>query len=331
MNAHRSPRSRRLGLVAGLAIAALAFTGCSSDTDDSAEAADQTTTVRVATSVSNSFPFVAVQAAERLGTFAEAGIEVEVVEATTPTIGQVMAGGEADIALAAANSEAANIILGLPATIVASNLSYWDQRIIARPGISSVEELKGANFGITGGGSPGEYSVVKLAEKLGWEDSDYTVTSVGNLQALTAALSAGTIDAFAWNSQAAFQVELAGEGTIVADGADFVGDNVQQAFAVMDEFAAANPDTVRTFFEAYFAAVEALQADPQAFIDVLVEDWDIAPEVAERLATESLPHVSADGVITDSELAGLADATEFTLDDGTEVDAVAYTFWKDLG
>jgi len=287
--------------------------------------------VRVATSVSNSFPFIVVQAGESLGTWEDTGLDVQVVEGTTPTIGQIMAGGQADIALAGANSEGANIQSGVDMTIVASNLSYWDQRIIARPGITSVDELKGGNFGVTGAGSPGEYSIVKMAEELGWSESDYTLTSLGNLQALTAALSAGSIDAFAWSSQAAFQMEESGEGTIVAPGADYVGANVLQAFAVMDSFAEANPETVQTFFEAYFATVKKIQDDPQLFIDTLVNEWEVDPAVAQRLAEESLPELSSDGVITPDELDGIKDSVAFTIGTSVDdVDDVKYTYWKDL-
>jgi ABC-type nitrate/sulfonate/bicarbonate transport system substrate-binding protein len=318
------------------AVSVLLISGCAAATpapadDEGGNTAPEVTSVRVATSVSNSFPFIVVQAGEALGTWEDSGLDVEVVEGTTPTIGQIMAGGQADIALAGASSEAASVQSGVPMTVVASNLSYWDQRIIARPGTKSVKELKGGNFGITGAGSPGEYSVVKMAEELGWEKSDYTVTSLGNLPALVAALTAGSIDAFAWSSQAAFQLEESGDGTIVAGAADYVGDNVLQAFAVTDAFASANPNTVQAFFEAYFETVKRIQADPQLFIDVLVKEWDVDQATAERLAEESLPQLSTDGVITDDELEGIRDSVAFTLDVPlTDVPDVAYTYWKDL-
>ncbi|GAA3669664.1 ABC transporter substrate-binding protein [Microbacterium marinilacus] len=322
-------RFLRAGLVAAVLPAALVLASCGGG----AEGADQEegpVTVRVATSVSNSFPFIAIQAMDALGTFDDTDLEVEVIEATTPTIAQVMAGGEADIALASGNTMASSIDLGLDATIAASNLSYWDQKIIARPGFDAVEDLEGANFGVTGAGSPGEYSVVKLAESMGWEDGDYSVTAIGDLSSLTAALTAGQIDAFAWNSQVAFRMEEEGTGVIVGDAADYVGDNVQQAFAVMNDFGDAHPAAVREFFEAYFAEVEALQADPQPFVDVLVDEWSVPESVAERVAEETLPRLSSDGVITDSELAGLKENAEYTLGDGETIDEVAYTLWSEL-
>ena len=335
-------RKKSIRSIAGVAalLVALSVSGCAAGgstaeetaaPDEASETALETTKVRVATSVSNSFPFIVVQAGQQLGTWEDSGLEVEVVEGTTPTIGQIMAGGQADIALAAATTEAASRQSGVEMTIVASNLSYWDQRIIARPGVTDIAELEGGNFGVTGAGSPGDYSVAKLAEDEGWKEGEYTVTSLGNLQALVAALTAGSIDAFAWSSQAAFQMEESGEGVIIADGADFVGDNVLQSFAVMDQFAAENPNTVKAFFEAYFKTVEKIQADPQLFIDVLVDEWNVEQSVAERLAEESLPELSADGAITKAELEGIRDAVAFSLEVPIDdVEPVAYTYWKDL-
>lgn len=325
-------RFRAVALIAAAATA-LSLAGCSSDTPGGGDGdgSNETTTIRVATSVSNSFPFVVVQAAERLGTFEGTGLDVQVVEGTTPTIGQIMAGNQADIALAGAGSEAASIQSGVPLTIVASDLSYWDQRIIARPGIESVEDLKGRNFGISGAGSPGEYSVVKMAESLGWSDDDYTVTSLGNLQSITAALAAGSIDAFAWSSDAAFRMEKDGSGQILAPAADYVGTNVLQAFAVNNDFAAKNPKAVQTFFRAYFDTVKKIQADPQLFIDVLVEDWGVDADVAQRLADESLPRLSADGKISEQEMDGVIESAAFTLDIPVdEMGDIPFVYWEDL-
>lgn len=324
--------ARRSSAVATLSIlvALLLVAGCGGS-GAAGGGDDETKTIRVATSVSNSFPFVVVQAGKALGTWKGTGLDVKVVEATTPTIGQIMAGGKADIALAGAGSEAASIHSGVPMTMVASNLSYWDQRIIARPGTKSVEDLKGANFGVSGAGSPGEYSIVKMAEHLGWKRSDYKFTSLGNLSSLTAALKAGSIDAFAWSSQAAMQLEESGDGKIVGSGADYVGKNVLQSFAVMDKFAEDNPNTVQKFFKAYFATLAKIQDEPQLFTDVLVKSWDVEPKVAERLAKESLPKLSDDGVIHDDELKGIRDSVVFSLDvPADEVEDVKYTYWKDL-
>lgn len=328
---------KSFALLASVVVAGGLLVGCATGEEPSPGNGDtgpeETVTIRVVTSVSNSFPFIAVQAAEKLGTFDDVNLNVELIEGTTPTIGQIMAGNQADIALAGAGTVVATRVQGLDISLVGSNLSYWDQRIIvgADTGINTVEDLKGRNFGVSGAGSPGHYSVLKLAQAMGWEEgADYTLTTLGNLGALNAALASGSIDMFAWSSQAAFQMEGNGEGKIIAPGSEFVGDNVLQAFGVMDSFLEQNPDAVKRFFEAYYETVKRLQADPQLFIDILVNDWDVEQSVAERVAAESLPELSADGVITDAELAGLADQVEVLLEQAFSADQIKYLFWEDI-
>ncbi|MGB3414084.1 MAG: ABC transporter substrate-binding protein, partial [Microbacteriaceae bacterium] len=291
---------KSLGAIAALILTGGLLAGCASgDTNPTTTTTtpSEPVTIRVVTSVSNSFPFIAVQAMEKLGTFEGTNLKIEVIEGTTPTIGQILAGNQADIALAGAGTVVAVRSQGLEVSLVGSDLSYWDQRIIvgADSGINTVEQLKGKNFGISGAGSPGHYSVLKLAQKMGWvEGTDYTLTTLGNLGALTAALTAGSIDMFAWSSQAAFQMEGRGDGKILALGSDYVGPNVLQAFGVMDTFMAKHPEAVKEFFEAYYAMVKKLQADPKLFTDVLVNDWEVAQPVADRVAKESLPDLSSD-------------------------------------
>ncbi len=328
-----TPSSRR-GLFRAAAfasVAALGLAACSGDSDGADGEDSGLGTIRVATSVSNSFIFMPIQAMDRLGTFDDTELTVELIEATTPTINQVMAGGEADVALAGGNSVVAGMEQGVEMTLVASSMSDWDQRIIARPGIASVEDLHGGNLGISGAGSPGHYAVEKMVESMGWEEgADYELTSVGDLQGLSAALTAGTIDMFAWNSQTAFTMEESGDAVVLGEASEYVGDVVLQAFGIMDEYAEENPEEVQAFFEAYFATVEELQADPQLFIDVLVEEWDVNENVAQRLAEEGpLDNISSDGVITDAELEGLVDSAEFTLD-GAEIADANYVHWQDL-
>ncbi|MER7006931.1 ABC transporter substrate-binding protein [Dactylosporangium sp. NPDC000555] len=309
-----------------------ALAGCGGGEAGGESGDAETGRIRVVTSVSKSFPFVVVQAGKRLGTWEGTGLDVQVIEGTTPTIGQIMAGGQADIALAGATTEVANAYSGLPVTVVASNLNYWDQRVIVRAGgATSVEALKGGNFGITGAGSPGHYSIEKMAERLGWSKNDYKLTSLGNIQALQAALASGSIDAFTWSSDKAFTLEQSGEGRILAPASEYVGDNVLQSFAVMDSFLKAKPKLVQKFFESYFATVQKIQAQPQLFIDVMVQDWKLDPAVADRLAKETLPKLSIDGVISQAELKGLADSVTFSINDPkVKVDSVKYTYWKDL-
>jgi NitT/TauT family transport system substrate-binding protein len=335
----RRTRGRGALLVSALAVIGLVVSACGGDDADSSSSGSGSGsdgggdlgTLKVVTVVPNSLLFIGVQAAEQLGTWEGTGLEVEVVQGTSPTAGQIMASGEADIGLMDGNRAAANIAQGLDATIMATCISPWSQYYIAsnESGAESVEDLEGATFGTTGEGSAGHFSAHKLADEMGWSEDQWTATPLGNLDGLRAALTSGSIDAFAWSSTTAFNLEAMGEGVVLDSARDYVGPNVFEAFAVMNDVAEERADALRVFFEGYYEAIERIQEDPQLAIDVLVDEWDVNPEAAEKAVEADVPNLSTTGEITDEELEGLAEAVTFaTGEDAPDPDSL-YRYWKD--
>ncbi|SFN43632.1 ABC-type nitrate/sulfonate/bicarbonate transport system, substrate-binding protein [Mycetocola miduiensis] len=334
---HSNARKVKGRVLAGLSIVALGFgmTGCaSSDTATASGESGEEVTVRVVTAVDNAYFFAPVQYHEFLGTWEDAGINVEFVAGTTPTLGQILASGEADIALGGGTTEAALRDQGIEQTIVGSNFSPWAMYVVANNNTdaTTIEELKGANFGITGAGAPSDFSVHKIAEDLGWNEGDYSTTAFGDVGSMVAGFRSGAVDAIIWMSDTAISLEEEGSGRILGDSSDYVGPTVLESFSVMDKFAAENPEAVRVFFEKYYEMVEKLQAEPELFESVLVEEGKYSPEVAKRLAELELPRMSADGRISDEELDGLSEGAAFSTGDRTNENplAIEYTYWQDL-
>ena len=319
-----------------LGAVSLVAAGCSGgseeETGTGAAEGDGLGTLRVVTSVPNSLLFIGVQAADRLGTWEGTGLEVEHIQGSSPTVGQIMASGEAEIGLIDGNRALANIAEGLDASLVGSAYSPWAQQIIAgvHTGAESIDDLKGANFGISGEGSGGHYSVHKLAESQGWTEDDYTLTALGDIQALTAALESGSIDAFPWSSTTAFDLEERAIGNVLAPTDEIVGPNVFEIFTVMNETLKERPEAVRAFFEGYYSTIEELQQNPELAVDILVEEWDVNPEAARRAVELELPQHSTTGEITEEELAGLAESAEFATGTAVEGPAAHYRPWDEL-
>ncbi len=288
-------------------------------------------TLRVVTVAAQSPLFIGVQAAEQLGTWEGTGLTVEVVNGTSPTAGQIMASGKADIGLTEGTRAAANISQGLKATIVGSAVSPWTQYIIAstKSGATKIEDLKGGTFGVSGIGSAGHYSARKTAEAFGWSEDDYTVTPLGNLEALRAALQSGSIDAFAWSSEAAFSLEQKGAAKVLGSTGEYVGPNVFEAFSVMNDVLKERPEAVRVFFEGYYAAIKRLQDNPEKAIDILVNDWDVEPAVAKRVVDADIPNLSTTGEVKDEELKGLAAAVTFATKQPPPDPSTFYKYWRD--
>lgn len=336
----RSPRvasGRALLSSAAFAAAALMLAACGggpsdAEADDESDAPERTA-IRVVTAVDNAYFFVPVQQHELLGTWDDASIDVEVVSGTTPTLGQILAAGEADVSLGGGTTQAALREQGIEQTIVANNFAPWAMYVVVNDNLDaeSVEDLRGANFGITGAGAPSDFSVHKIAQELGWTEEDYTTTSFGDVSAMVAGFRSGSVDVIIWMADTAITLEEEGAGRIIGDSADYVGETVLESFSVMDDFAAEHPEAVREFFEHYFETVERLQADPDLFVQALVEGGGYSETVATRLAELELPKMSADGVISETEIAGLAEGAAFSTGDRENLNPfdIEYVYWED--
>jgi len=329
--ARLTSRRRSTVLVTALALIGVFVAACGGSSGTSASSGKGGLgTLNVVTVVPNSLLFIGVQAAQQLGTWDGTGLKVNVINGTSPTAGQIMASGKADIGLMDGNKAAANIVQGLPAKILASCISPWSQYIIAssKSGATKVQDLKGGTFGTTGVGSAGDYSAYKTAQALGWSKDDYKATPLSNLEGLRAALKAGSIDAFAWSSTTAFNLEATGEGRVLTSTRDFVGPNVFEAFTVMNKVAKERADAVRVFFEGYYKAIAKIKANPQLAIDILTKDWQVNPVAAQKSVAADVPNLSTDGKISDAEQQGLADAVKFSIGKEPASPSSVYQYWQ---
>lgn len=321
-----------VAVLAASVFVSASLVGCSANSDQGADGGP--VTIRVATAVDKYYGYMPVAAHEKLKTFEGTNLKIEVISATTPTIGQVLASGQADIAMAGAGALVSHHEAGIPVELVASILSPWDYYVIVSnkgnfAGATSLEQLKGANFGITGKGSPGNYMLAQYAEKFRWSKNDFKETALGDVGSLFAAIAAGKVDATLWAPDRAYITEAEGVATHFA--LPDVTPNVLHAFGVSTKLLKNNPAAVKEFLTAYYAKVKEMQTDPAAFVSVL-EDWKVASDVAQKLAKNQLPLLSTDGAIKKEELEGVAKSVPF-LSGRPEKDAPSVTVdpWQDLG
>lgn len=291
-------------------------------------------TVRLVLSEGNSMPFIAADLGNKIGAWDDSGITVEIIEATSSTVGPTMASKQADISLQGGNRAVGDIVSGIETELVAGDLLPWDQYLIVGNDTNASEaaDLEGKTFGISGFGSAGHFATLATAENLGWkEKKDFKIVQMGDLEGLLAGLESGTIDAFLWSIEPALTAEAEGFGKVLGSVRDLVGPNAFEAFSVRTEFAEENPEAVKAFFEGYFEAVKEFQKDPEKTVQMVIEEWKTDPKVAERAVEEIVPNLSTDGVIPPENLDGLADAVRVTVPEAKEFDInEMYTYWKDL-
>jgi ABC-type nitrate/sulfonate/bicarbonate transport system substrate-binding protein len=137
--------------------------------------------------------------------------------------------------------------------------SRW--RIISRPDISSVEELKGKRIGYSGVGAVTHFVAISLAEHLGWDPRlDWSL--LGNGLGVEP-LQKGYIDAFIAPELHATMAVDAGF-KVLADLADYNLPLAGSSFVANREWLKENRDAARRYVKSAVDAIALLKNDKQA-------------------------------------------------------------------
>jgi ABC-type nitrate/sulfonate/bicarbonate transport system substrate-binding protein len=304
--------------IGALAVAGAMVLAACGGGDDDAEGA-----LRVITSAEYDLSMIGAEAAHELGLFEESGLDVKLM--VSQDAAQALASGDADIAIASPNRFIGAIEKGLPAKIVGPTIDIWGQYIIVRSDLNlkSVDDWEGGKIGVSNFGSAGHYSGVKLAQTLGWSESDYEIVPVGDLNGLMAALRSGSIDAFMWSAHASFTLEHEGAAHILGNVGETIGPNPLDVITATDKALEERPEDIKQFCSDYYAAQKMFKEDEQLAADTF-KKWGKDSKVMPDILDSGLPVLSTTSEITPEMIANMADATTFTID-GSKVtaDAVA--------
>lgn len=318
------PATRLTGAAVALALS-LSTVACGGGEEDTAQGDDQAQSggtssevLRVVTAEQYDLPMIGADAGVELGIFEENGLNVEVL--ASQDAAQALASGDADIAIASPNRFIGAMLQGLEAKIVGPTIDVWGQYVIVRDDLpaQTLEELEDAErmrIGISSFGSAGHYSAEKVASELGWEEGQYEIVTLGNLDGIMAALRNGTIDMFAWSAQAAFSLEEEGEGRVLGSVGELIGPNPLDVIVASADAIENRPEDVRTFCEGYYEAQERFKDDPELAEDIYLNEWGFEPDVTPRILDAGLPLLSTDSSMDPEMFANMAEATEFTIDD----------------
>jgi NitT/TauT family transport system substrate-binding protein len=206
-----------------------------------------------------SYNQVHIWVAKDAGLFRKHGLDAEVI---------FFRGGQmATQALVAGDPPIVNIgtvvqagLQGHDVVLIASSESTYNYSVVARPGISKVEQLKGKKLGVSGFGSASHNAALILFKKFNLEpNKDVTVVVAGPTMERLAALDAGRIDATILTPSEMPRARK--QGLVeVFDMLD-LGIEVQgNGFATTRSFIRSQRDTVLNALKAY---VEALYYIPR--------------------------------------------------------------------
>jgi ABC-type nitrate/sulfonate/bicarbonate transport system substrate-binding protein len=309
-------RSHSVGAaLALLIVSALAAAGCSSAaSSDSAggtsSGGSSAATLNVFTTTPTGIPYFPVNHGNQLDAWSGDNIKVNLIEGTAGTAVDALASGKADISIGSAVTIAGAITQGLQAKIVGASQLAWGQNLVVSKasGITTAQGMKGHTFGVSSFSSAGYYAMLKIAQKYGWSKSDYHVTVLSTIDALSAALKSGTIQGFVWNPQQVAQLADQGVGVDLGSVDSYVGDTIGSAFAVSDSALKSKPAAIKAFFTGYYALVKKLQANPAPVLNLLVQDEQADKSAVQAVLDPSVDDWSTAGDMPQANQQGLAEA-----------------------
>lgn len=289
---HRTPRllRRALALFAVVALVAAASACSSSGSQDASS--DGGGDLRSVTLMLNWTPnaqHAGIYAAQALGYYEDAGIDLTIVEPADTGVEPVVAQGDADFGIAQAESLLPARAAGVPVVSIATLLPHNDSSLmtLADSGITRPRDLEGRTYGGYGGALETEL-VKRLVECDGGDPEQVDFVEVGNVDYLTG-MQRGRFD-FAWvfngwDALAAEEVDGVDVATIAfIDHLDCIPDWYTPLLLTSESTIEHDPELVRDFLAATARGYQVAVDDPQQAADLLL---DAVPELDRDLVEAS--------------------------------------------
>ena len=151
---------------------------------------------------------------------------------------------------------------GADPVMLASVQDYLDDRLVARPTIKSIEDLKGKRVGISRFGAASHMRVLNFLPRFGLGEKDVTFLQIGDTPVRVVALVGGSIDASSFSPPDHLAATKAGmkilfnmrELNVAYQGTGLVTTQRQIA---------KNRDVVRRMVKAYVEAIHLVRTNPE--------------------------------------------------------------------
>ncbi len=292
-------RTRSAHLLRGLALLALLAAG------DPARAE----VLRVGKAVPEAFSFVPLDIGMQYGIFKKHGIEIEKsAYGGGGRLQQALTSDSVDIGLGS-SPEMAGIVKGVPIKAVAAMAGRpLLIALMVRPdgGIKTVDDLKGKRIGVTTVNSLTAWLVSELSVQKGWGHDGITVTPLGAIPGLLAALMMMQVDGFVADISTLLHAEEVGEGKILYQFGDLVQDFHIHVIFATNKLIATRPETIRGFLAGWFETIAFMRANKAKSVDTAVSALDINRNIADRTYDILMPMFSDDGHFNPKALSVLA-------------------------
>jgi ABC-type nitrate/sulfonate/bicarbonate transport system substrate-binding protein len=226
--------------------------------------------------------------AKEQGFLARRGIDAElVVVGGAERLMAAMIAGDIGIAAIAAPALLTAVVGGADLVLLGSYTNQVRFRLLGRPEIASVRDLRGKQIAITGRGGIIRRSTEIVLERNGVDpEREVTFIALGTVNEALAALLGGAVDASMQGPPNMFRAEDEGM-RLLADTADYDYLTVQQGIAARRPWVAEHPELVRGTLQALGEAIAFAHQQPERTREVIARNTqsDDARLIERTLAT----------------------------------------------
>lgn len=191
------------------------------------------------------------------------------------------------------NREDSNIQIVRFARAATSDTALFSILASEKSGITSVEDLKGQEVGISEG-TVIEYLTDRMLQKEGFSDDDIVTVAVPKIPDRLALLSSGELIAGTLPEPVTSLLASQGATVVLADNK--YPEISYSAIAFRSEFNNQNPESVRKFLAAIEEAVQIINADPTKYESTLLDNNILPPPlkgkfIVPQFVTAGVPSV----------------------------------------
>ncbi|MBI4525037.1 MAG: ABC transporter substrate-binding protein [Deltaproteobacteria bacterium] len=288
----------RMKRIAASLLIAVPIAAAMATASSSADAPAKLTPLRIGIASRSPNPMPYFVALER-GFFREEGLEPEIILMKAIQVIQSLVGGSIDFGASTGTAVSA-AVNGADVRVVLALNDKPDFDLIARPNITTVQELRGKKIGVSAAGSLGEILARRILSAHHVPPDQVTILSLGQSHFTYASLKAGVLDAIMATMPLTFIAQDEGFRKLAAGGD--VYRTVNGGLATTKMLISKQPDVVTKVIRASLRAVQLLKNDRKygieffkgPHLDIGRERHRLAERVYEAAVQGYLPSGSVD-------------------------------------
>jgi NitT/TauT family transport system substrate-binding protein len=246
---------------------------------------------------------------DKAGLFAEEGINLTITQ--LPTQASIAAMIEGSVGYSTSGASVIRAAAsGRPVKLIAGGRNAPDWQLMVQPGLGSVADLRGKRIGVLEPTGAATLVTFELLAKHGVARQDVDAINLLSTQGVLAGLLAQQVDGGLVAPPNTVQARREGLNTLVYS-ADAV-QVLQGGLGTSDQRLRERATEVDAMLRALLRATRAMQSVPELVTRVLVERFDLAPEVAAEMVDETAlgftPDASASDEVIQREIAAQEEA-----------------------